>query len=578
MVLDENRVFLRPEQSFNMADLVTRDRNHPSVLFYSFCNEPGCVNQDASAPAQPTLSFKKAVTTGDGTRAVTGNMCVNWGSCPKEEEFLNPHPNSTFQMPALLDVQGFSHVNATVFAAFHKAWPGRPMAATECCSCLNQRGEDADLTPAVDFHNPGNATVFFPSHVADCVREQTQWSNAFDYVAGSFVWTLHDYIGEPMHWPHVSSSFGSFDVAGFPKASAFWYRSWWLANISVSDPSRPNTHGIARTARPVLADARVPAADASAPSTLAARNALTHPPQSPQPPQLPAASVFVHIVERPSNAATTAGKARVVHVYSNAPFVRFAHGGAVVMQAVPRFGYATFNVSANETTAANAPSAANIRAATWSAEAVAVSVSGTQTVLATHTVWLSGAPHTLSLSLDAPTPRTGTGSALYLNGVDAALVRASVLDEWGGVVHRCNATIAFSISSGPGIVLATASGNPSDHVVMHSRSRAAYHGLARAVVRSNVDASGVHADRLLRKLVNTDAGRGLRSATIAGTTTSASTPPVIVKACMDGGPVARAPQARTMICADISIPTSTLMRDSPFEVAARSSALADVSP
>ena len=36
-----------------MKDLVTRDRNHPSVMFYSFCNEPGCNNNDKSAPTQP---------------------------------------------------------------------------------------------------------------------------------------------------------------------------------------------------------------------------------------------------------------------------------------------------------------------------------------------------------------------------------------------------------------------------------------------------------------------------------------------------------------------------------------------
>ncbi len=30
--------------------------------------------------------------------------------------------------------------------------------------------------------------------------------------------TMHDYMGEPGNWPHVSSSFGSYDLSGFPKA------------------------------------------------------------------------------------------------------------------------------------------------------------------------------------------------------------------------------------------------------------------------------------------------------------------------------------------------------------------------
>ncbi len=32
----------------------------------------------------------------------------------------------------------------------------------------------------------------------------------------------HSY-GEPSTWPHVSASYGSFDLAGFPKAPVWWY-------------------------------------------------------------------------------------------------------------------------------------------------------------------------------------------------------------------------------------------------------------------------------------------------------------------------------------------------------------------
>lgn len=115
LMLDENRVFLSPNQSANMVDLVTRDRNHPSVIFYSFCNEPGCNSVDGSAPTQPTLAFKNAVEEHDGTRGVTANMCVKWGTCPKEAQYLDRHQNSTFDMPSLLDVQGFSHVTDSIY-------------------------------------------------------------------------------------------------------------------------------------------------------------------------------------------------------------------------------------------------------------------------------------------------------------------------------------------------------------------------------------------------------------------------------------------------------------------------------
>ena len=50
-----------------------------------------------------------------------------------------------------LDVQGFSHDHGAEFDHYHKENPKKPMMATECCSCLSQRGEDYDtckLPPA----------------------------------------------------------------------------------------------------------------------------------------------------------------------------------------------------------------------------------------------------------------------------------------------------------------------------------------------------------------------------------------------------------------------------------------------
>ncbi len=105
MTLDENRVF-EPGLSSNMVDLVTRDRNHPSVIFWSFCNEPGCNFANKSAPTEPTQDFKFAVEQNDGTRAVTGNMCINCKSHTKFAlidfllYFAVPSNHGQFWMPS----------------------------------------------------------------------------------------------------------------------------------------------------------------------------------------------------------------------------------------------------------------------------------------------------------------------------------------------------------------------------------------------------------------------------------------------------------------------------------------------
>ena len=37
---------------------------------------------------RPSYDFKAVTYAVDGTRAVTGNMCVGWGSCPNESQYL----------------------------------------------------------------------------------------------------------------------------------------------------------------------------------------------------------------------------------------------------------------------------------------------------------------------------------------------------------------------------------------------------------------------------------------------------------------------------------------------------------
>ena len=49
------------------------------------------------------------------------------------------------------------------------------------------------------------------------------------YVAGQFIWTGFDYIGEPTpySYPARSSYFGIIDLAGFPKDTYYMYQSEW---------------------------------------------------------------------------------------------------------------------------------------------------------------------------------------------------------------------------------------------------------------------------------------------------------------------------------------------------------------
>lgn len=116
-----------------------------------------------------------------------------------------------------IDVQGFSHKPRSTLDQCHAKMPNKPIFLSECCSCNTMRDEDSG--------NATHTTGLQGSFNANCVQSQTNASNGAVYAVGTMVWTLFDYYGEPSgDWPHVSSTFGQFDLGGFPKAAAHWYR------------------------------------------------------------------------------------------------------------------------------------------------------------------------------------------------------------------------------------------------------------------------------------------------------------------------------------------------------------------
>lgn len=314
---------------------------------------------------------------------------------------------------------------------------------------------------------------------------------------------VHDYVGEPGAWPHVSSSFGAIDLSGFHKAGAAWFRTVWLANISADDAGRP---------------------------------------------PLPASSTTVHIVE--SWRAPLTGTTRTIHVYTNAPFARLLVG-STPLPAVPVgfFSFATFS---------------DVAYAPGTLTAQALAADGT-TVLATHTRASYGAPAAVVLSLDAPSLATGTGAAVYLDGGDVALVRATIVDASGNVVSDSSLNVTFAVTAGPGRIWGVGNGDPACQEPTHATWRSAYHGLARAVVRVTLLATGSPSDRALVSAVNADAGKSAESSTVLA---GGATPPtaLTVTATVPG-----------LASGSVTIALSVDPADAVLAVAARSVGVADMS-
>ena len=487
VVWDENRQFGENDVWMrDQRDMVKRDRNHPSIMAWSFCNEGGCSKGDQGDAAEQFTKISKAV---DPFRPVTANMNGDVGN----------------NLTKFVDVQGFSHRNGQVYDSFHKQLPDKPTIGSECCSCRTQRGEDFS-----DSKKP-----VFGSFNADCNQAQTGYELNRDFVAGCMVWTLFDYYGEPTPygWPMVSSSFGSIDLAGFAKPSAYWYRTWWYYRAKSNTtykgfdvPSSP----------PSLVDPYASSKEENEED-----------------------GYMIHIVQ--SWEPIDGKPNRTVQAYTNAETAElWVNGKSMGKVSINWQGWAEWKeivfVAGNIT--ANALD------------------SGGQ-VKATHTVVTAGDPTKVVAMVDVPSDKTGTGTKLVMNGQDAGMISAAIVDAKGNVVPSSTAKVSFRVVSGPGKIIGTGNGDPSCHEPNQVPWRSAYHGLARAIVQVTQDSSSSHLHRKRLLQIDRDGGVVTRIANPGDTFADSE---IVIEASVDG-----------MGTSTVSIPvTSDVDNYGPLAVARKS--------
>src|ERR1700733_13024093 len=202
----------------DVQNFVRRDRNHPSVILWSAGNEIG--DQGAKDGAETLGKLLKVFHAEDPTRPVTAG-CDHIASEPASEtaraEFL-----------ALLDVVGYNYVDRwrdrreKFYSIDRHAFPQRRFVGTESDSMGGVRGEYPDLLPS---DTPADPFQFLHGRNVD-VEQLFKFVSTYDYVAGDFMWTGIDHLGEA-RWPMKASSAGVIDTCGFKKDGFYFYQSQW---------------------------------------------------------------------------------------------------------------------------------------------------------------------------------------------------------------------------------------------------------------------------------------------------------------------------------------------------------------
>ena len=214
IVMDENRRFeTRDEVLDNLRIMVRRDRNHPSVMFYSLFNEEPL--QTTTEGARMFLHMKNVVKQLDDTRLITGAMNT-W----------EPYDGAGEHMDVIGLNYGLFDV-ANIIEKTHQIVPNMPIMGSENNSALTTRGcycTDREVAHELKCYDEEKVSW------GSTVSQIWDFARNNDYYAGFFIWTGFDYRGEPtpFQWPSVSSQFGIMDTCGFAKASFYYNQACYI--------------------------------------------------------------------------------------------------------------------------------------------------------------------------------------------------------------------------------------------------------------------------------------------------------------------------------------------------------------
>jgi beta-galactosidase len=224
---------------------IRRDRNHPSIITWSFGNEVG-EQYTADAGAALAKQLHDIVREEDNTRPATASMNYAKAGMPFPQVMdiisLNYQGEGIRDAPAYSQLKGIK--TSPLYPAFQKQFPGKLIVSTETASALSTRG--TYLFPVVDGISAPVSDSTGGDPQGKYVSSYELYTAAFGaspdkvfasqdkhpYVAGEFVWSGWDYLGEPTPYYSARSSYcGIIDLAGFKKDRFYLYQSRWRPNL-----------------------------------------------------------------------------------------------------------------------------------------------------------------------------------------------------------------------------------------------------------------------------------------------------------------------------------------------------------
>jgi len=188
----------------DVADMVKRNRNRPSIIMWSIGNEIDYPNDPYSHPVldegrNPQI-YGKGYVEDNPPASNLGGISKTLVDAVKKIDSTRPvtaalagvtMSNQT-DYPGNLDIVGYNYQEYR-YQEDHEKYPGRIIYGSENGDAL-----DAWLAVAEN-----------------------------EFISSQFLWTAFDFIGEARPWPQRSSGAGIIDLAGYPKPDYYFRQSLW---------------------------------------------------------------------------------------------------------------------------------------------------------------------------------------------------------------------------------------------------------------------------------------------------------------------------------------------------------------
>lgn len=396
----------------DLRAFIRRDCNHPSVIMWSYGNEVGeqYTGEEGAALAQ---KLRAIAAEEDRTRPSTASMNFAKPGMPFPEAMevisLNYQGEGIRDAPAYAHLKGIT--TPPLYPAFHEAFPGKLIVSSETAAALSTRGAylfpvyDGISAPAEDGAGGDpemqyvSAYELYTSPFGASADKVFASQDRHPYVAGEFVWSGWDYLGEPTpYYLARSSYYGIIDLAGFRKDRFYLYQSRWR-------------------------------------------------------PDLPLVHMLPHW-----NWPERVGKVTPVHVFTSGDEAElFLNGKSLGRKKKGDYEY-RLRWDEVEYQPGELKAVAYKNGKPWAEQTVKTTGEASQ--------------------LQAEADRV----EIKADGKDLSFITVQVLDEEGLLVPTANPMIEFSIE-GPGEIIATDNGDPTDMLEFPSKKRKAFNGLALAIVR-----------------------------------------------------------------------------------------------